>query len=162
MLILLKCIIVSYSNGNESFTGRLFSNYGPLNMLFHFFQYLIFYSVFHGTFFKKVMNKLSFFSSNFKNTFQDVVYYRRLTYLPQYWNVILKCRPFEYEVKSWKICPFLGLFFQYKKMLSFWIISIKHFGNDFSYMGILLSKLRDVELESRTESRLLIANWYIF
>ena len=81
LLILLKCIIVSYSNGNESFTGRLFSNCGPLNMLFHFFQYLI-YRVFHGTFVKKVMNKLSFFSSNFKNTFQDVVYYRRLTCLP--------------------------------------------------------------------------------
>ena len=38
LLILLKCIVVSYSNGNESFTGRLFSNYGPLNMLFHFFD----------------------------------------------------------------------------------------------------------------------------
>ena len=34
------------SNGNESFTGRLLSNYGPLNMLFHYYWYLI-YSVFH-------------------------------------------------------------------------------------------------------------------
>ena len=51
LLILLKCIIVGYSNGNESFTGRLFSNYGLLNMLFHFFRYLI-YSVFHETFVK--------------------------------------------------------------------------------------------------------------
>ena len=30
-----------------------------------------------------------------------------------------------------------------------------------TYMGLLLLKLRAVELESRTESRLLIANWYI-
>ena len=75
--MLLKCIVVGYSNGNESFTGRLFSNYGPLNMLFHFFRYLI-YSVFHDTFVKSFMKKLSFFSSNFKNPFQDVVYYRKL------------------------------------------------------------------------------------
>ena len=38
LLIILKYIFVGYSNGNESFTGRLFSNYGPLNMLFHFFH----------------------------------------------------------------------------------------------------------------------------
>ena len=77
LLILLKCIALGYSNGNESFTGRLFSNYGPLNMLFHFFRYLI-YSVFHKAFVKKFMKKLSFFSSSFKSPFQDVVYYRKL------------------------------------------------------------------------------------
>ena len=32
-------------------------------------------SVFHKTFVKKFMKKLSFFSLNFKNPFQDVVYY---------------------------------------------------------------------------------------
>ena len=86
LLILLKCTFVGCSNRNESFTGRLFSNYGPLNMLFHFFRYLI-YSVFHETFVKKFMKKLSFFSSNFKNLFQDVVYYRKLGYLTLwYWN----------------------------------------------------------------------------
>ena len=78
LLILLKCIVGGYSNGNESFTGRLFSNYEPFNMLFHFFRYLI-YSVFH--------EKLSFFSSYFKNPFQDVVYYRKLICLTLlYWN----------------------------------------------------------------------------
>ena len=86
LLILLKCIVVGYSNGNKSFTRGLFSNYGPLNMLFHFFRYLI-YSVFHKTFVKKFMKKLSFFSSNFKNPFQDVVYYRKLGCLTlRYWN----------------------------------------------------------------------------
>ena len=83
--VLLKCSFVGCSNGNESFTDRLFSNYGPLNMLFHFFRYLI-YSVFHETFVKKFM-KLSFFSSNFKNPFQDIVYYRKLGCLTLwYWN----------------------------------------------------------------------------
>ena len=76
-LKLLKCIVVGYSNGNESFTSRLFSSYGSLNMLFHFSRYLI-YSVFHETFVKMFMTKLSFSSSKFKNPFQDVVSYRRL------------------------------------------------------------------------------------
>ena len=105
LLILLKCIFVGCSNGNESFTGRLFSNYGPLNMLFHFFRYLI-YSVFHETFVKQFMTKLSFFSSNFKNPFQDVVYYRKLWCLTLwYWNV-----PFEYKMKSGKL-PIFGAAF---------------------------------------------------
>ena len=38
LLILLKCIVMGYFNGNKSFAGRLFSNYEPLNMLFHFFS----------------------------------------------------------------------------------------------------------------------------
>ena len=36
--ILLKCIVVGYINGNESFTGMLFSNHGLLNKLFYFFS----------------------------------------------------------------------------------------------------------------------------
>ena len=80
LLILLKFIVVGYSNGNESFTGGLFSNYGPLNMLFHFFDILFIV-------FLKFMKNLSFFSSNFKNLFQDAVYYRKLGYLTLwYWN----------------------------------------------------------------------------
>ena len=65
LLILLKCFVVGYSNGNESFTGRLFSTDGLLNKLFHFFQYLI-YSAFHDTFVKRFIKKLSFLSSNSK------------------------------------------------------------------------------------------------
>ena len=92
LLILLRYIFEGYSNWNESFTSRLFSNCGPLNMLFRFFQYLI-YSVFHKTFVKKFMKKLSFFSSNFKNLFQNVVYYRKLGCLTLwYWKVILNIR----------------------------------------------------------------------
>ena len=85
-LILLKYIVVGYSNRNKSFPGRLVSNYKLLNMPSHFFRYLI-YSVFHDTFVKRFMKKLSFFSSNFKNQFQDVVYYRKLGCLTLwYWN----------------------------------------------------------------------------
>ena len=86
LLILLKCIVLGCSDGNESFIGKLFSSYRSLNMLLHFFQYLI-YSVFHETFIKKFLKKLSFFSSDFKNSFQDVVYYRKLRSLTLwYWN----------------------------------------------------------------------------
>ena len=44
LLILLKCIFVGYPNANECFTGRVFSNYGSLNILFHFFRYVIYSS----------------------------------------------------------------------------------------------------------------------
>ena len=119
LLILLKCIIVGYSNGNESFTGRLFSNYEPLNMLFHFFRYLI-YSVFHKTFVKKFMKKLSFFSSNFKNPFQDIVYYRKLGCLTLWY---------------WNGGPVFGaVFSEIKKCWHFEFSWIKYFGNDFSFL----------------------------
>ena len=160
LLKLLKCIVVGYSNGNESFTSRLFSSYGSLNMLFHFSRYLI-YSVFHETFVKMFMTKLSFSSSKFKNPFQDVVSYRRLGCLILwYWNV----GPLNTEM----FVSFWGCFFRNKRadILNFsWI---KYLSNWFlishkvTYMGLLLLKLRAVELESRTENRHLIANWYIF
>ena len=86
LLILLKCIVAGFSNGNESFTVWLFSNYEPLNMQFHFLRYLN-YSVFHETFVKKFLKKLSCFSWNFKTPFQDVVYYWNLGCLTLwYWN----------------------------------------------------------------------------
>ena len=111
-LILLKYIVLVYSNGNESFTGRLFSNYEPLNMLFHFFRYLI-YSVFHVAFVKNFMKKLSFFSSDVKNPFQDVVYYWKLRCLTLWnWNVGLLGIRF---VRFW------GCFFRNEKTLTFWI-----------------------------------------
>ena len=84
LLILLKCIVAGFSN--ESFTVWLFSNYEPLNMQFRFLRYLT-YSVFHETFVKKFMKKLSCFSWNFKTPFQDVVYYWKLGCLTLwYWN----------------------------------------------------------------------------
>ena len=115
LLILLKCIAVGYSNGNESFTGRLFSNYGLLNMLFHFFRYLI-YSVFHETFVKMFMKKPSFFSSNFKNPFQDLVCYRKLGCLIlRYWNGSLLNIKQKVEI----FVHFWGCFFRNKKCRHF-------------------------------------------
>ena len=83
LLILLKCVVVGYSNG--SFRGRLFSNYGPLNMLFHFFRYLI-YSVFHETFVKLSMKKL-YFSAQVSKTHFKI-------------TIILKWLRSEYGLKS--------------------------------------------------------------
>ena len=115
LLILLKCIVVGYSNGNESFPGRLFSNYGPLNMLLHFLRYLI-YSVFH--------EKLSLFSSNFKNQFQDVVYYRPLG-----------CLTLWYKGKKLKNVSIFGAAFSEIKNADILKFSwIKYFGSDFSFL----------------------------
>ena len=115
LLMLLKCIVASYSNGNESFTGRLFSNYQSLNMLFHFYRYLI-YSVFHETFVKMFMEKLSFYSSNFENQFQDEVYYRKLGCLTlRYWNG----SPLNITYKAKKFAHFWVCFFRNKKCWHF-------------------------------------------
>ena len=46
-----------------------------------------------------------------------------------YWNGV------EYKVKSWKICPFLGLFFlEIKKRWHFEFSLIRYFGNDFLFL----------------------------
>ena len=78
---------------------------------------------------------------------------------------ILKWRPFEYKVKSRKLGPFLECFFRKKKCRHFefflnqifrYLFLISH---KMAYMGLLFLKLRAAELDSRTERRLLIANW---
>ena len=115
LLILLKSIVVGCSNGNESFTGRLFSNYGLLNKLFHFSQYLI-HSVFHDTFVKRFIKKPSFLSPKFQKLISRCSILQKIR-MSNY--LILKWRPFEYEIKSWKICSFLGLFFRDKKCWHF-------------------------------------------
>ena len=94
-----------------------FQNYELLNMLLHFFIYLI-YSVFHETFVKKFMKKLSFFSSNFKNPFSICSIVQKITRSNL---VMLKWRPFEYKLKVQKIFHFWGCFFRNKKMLTFLI-----------------------------------------
>ena len=125
-LILLKCIVVGYSNENESFTNRLFSNYGPLNMLFHFFRCL-----FHEAFVKKSMKKLFFFNFKFQKSILrgSILQKNRMSNF-----VILKWWPFEYQVKGWKFVDFWDCFFRNKNadILNFsWI---KYFGNDFSFL----------------------------
>ena len=72
----LKCAVVHYANLNSSSINKPFLNYGPLNMLFRFFRFLI-YVYFNEAFVKKIM-KLSFFKTSAQTSFQDVVYYRIL------------------------------------------------------------------------------------
>ena len=79
LMIHLKCTVVHYADLNSSTKNKPFLNYGSLNTLFCFFQFLI-YVYFNETFVKKLMKYLSFFNTNFQNSFQDVVYYRILGY----------------------------------------------------------------------------------
>ena len=126
LLILLKCIFVGYSNGNESFTGRLFSNYEPLNMLFHFFRYLT-YSA--RDFCQKVYEETILFQLKFQKSISRCSILQKIR-MPNF--VILKWRPFAYKVKSWKICRFWDCFFRSKKSWHFEFSWIKYFGNYFS------------------------------
>ena len=48
--------------------------------------------------------------------------------------VILKWRPFEYKVKSWKLCPFLGLLFRNKKCWHFEFFTNQILSNYFSFL----------------------------
>ena len=115
LLILLKCIVVGYSNGNESFTGRLFSNYGLLNKLFHFFSTSHLYC-FSRHFCQKVHKETILFELKFQKSISRCSILQKIR-MSNF--VILKWRPFEYKIKSWKICPFLGLFFRNKKCWNF-------------------------------------------
>ena len=128
LLILLKCTVVGYSNINKTFTGRLFSNYGLLNMLFHFFSISHLYC-FSRDLYQKVYEETTLFQLKFQNPISRCSILQKIKMCN---FVILKWRPFEYKVKSWKICSFLGLFFRNKKMLTFEFSWMKYFGNDFS------------------------------
>ena len=44
LMIHLKCTVVHYANLNSSFINNSFLNYGPLNMLFYFFQVLFYFN----------------------------------------------------------------------------------------------------------------------
>ena len=52
LMIHLKCAVVHYANLNSSSRNKSFLNYGPLNMLFRFFRFLI-YVYFNEAFVKK-------------------------------------------------------------------------------------------------------------
>ena len=113
--------------------------------------YSIFFDISFVVFFARLLSKSLW--RNYPFSAQTSKIYFKIYYIQKIRMsnfVMLKWRPCEYKVKNWKICPFLGLFCS--EMIS----------HKMTYMGLLLLKLRAVELESRTESRLLISNWYIF
>ena len=99
LLMLLKCIVVGYSNGNKSFTGRLFSNYRLLNMLFHFFSFIVFFT----TLLSRVLWRKYPFSAQISKLISRCCILQKVR-MPNF--VILKWRPFEYKVTTWTICPF--------------------------------------------------------
>ena len=73
LMLHLKCTVAHYDSLNSSLTNKPFLNHGSLNMLFCFFGFLI-YIYFNNKFAKNFIKKLSFFNTNFQNSFQDVVY----------------------------------------------------------------------------------------
>ena len=126
LLILLKCI-VGYSNGSESLTGELFSNYELLNKLFQFFRYLS-YSVFHDIC-QKVCKETILFELKFKKSISrcSILQVIRMS------NFVM--RPFEYKLKKSKnFFISVAVFSEIKNddILNFsWI---KYFGNDFLFL----------------------------
>ena len=73
LMIHLKCTVVNYANLNSSSINKPFLNMlfnRPSNMLFRFFQFLI-YVYFNEAFVKKFMKQLSFFNTNFQNLFEQ-------------------------------------------------------------------------------------------
>ena len=77
-MIQLKCTVPHYANLNSSSINKPFLNYGQLNMLLRFFFRFLIYVYFNEAIVKNFMKNLSFFETNFRNSFQEVVYYRVL------------------------------------------------------------------------------------
>ena len=78
LMIHSRWTVVRYANLKPSCRNNpLNMLYEPLNMPFALFRFLI-DVCFSEAFFKYLMRKLSFFNTNFQNSFQDVVYYRIL------------------------------------------------------------------------------------
>ena len=130
LLIILKYVVVGYSNGNESFTGRLFSNYGLLNILFHVFS-ISHLKCFSRHFCQKVYEETFLFQLKFNKSISRCSIFQKIR-MSNF--VIQKWRPFEYKIKSWKICPFWDCFFRNKKCWHLNFSSIKYFGNDSSFL----------------------------
>ena len=74
LMIHLKDIVVHYANLNVRSISKPFLN-RLLNILFCFFRFII-YVYMNKAFVKHFMEKLSFYNTNFQNSFQDIVYYR--------------------------------------------------------------------------------------
>ena len=104
LLILLKYIVVGYSNGNESFTGRLFSNYRPLNMLFHFFN----------------LSFIVFFTRVLSKSLWNYPFSAQISKSISRYSILQKIRVSNFVILKWRPC-FWGCFLRNKKMLTFWI-----------------------------------------
>ena len=76
LMIHLKCTVVHYANLNSSSINKPYLRAIEYAISF-FFRFLI-YNYFNEAFAKNLMKKLSIFSTNIQNPFQDVVHYRIL------------------------------------------------------------------------------------
>ena len=120
LLILLKCIVLGFSNGNTSFTSRLFSNYGSLNMLFYFFDISFILWCFLRDFFQKVYETILF-----QLKFQKSI--SRYSILQKVWMS-------NFVILKWRHLPVYGAHFTEIKICWHFEFSwIKYFGNDFSF-----------------------------
>ena len=75
MMIHLKCTVVHYANLDSSFINK--PSLWAVEYAISFFA-ISYLCLFNEAFVKNFMKKLSFFHTNFQNSFQDVVYYRML------------------------------------------------------------------------------------
>ena len=107
LLIVLKFIVVGCSNGNEV------SQVGCFQITGRWICYSIFFDISFIVFFTRFCAKGYWEIILFELKFQKFI--SRCSILLKFSMsnfVILKWRPFEYKVKSWKICPFVELVFQ--------------------------------------------------
>ena len=118
LLILLIFIVVGYSNGNKSFTGRLFSNYESVEYAIPFFSYLIFFDI----------------SRDFsQNVYRETILFQlKIQKSISRCSILQKIRVPNF-VKKLKNLSFLGaVFSEIKKCWHFGFPWIKYFGNDYS------------------------------
>ena len=131
LMLHFRVSVVGYSNGNESSTGRIFSNCGLLNLLFQFFS-ISHLECFSQDFCQKVYEETILFHLKFQ---KSISRYSILQKIRISNFVILKWRPFEYKGKKLNNLFTFGTVFseiQNANILNFsWI---KYFDNDFSFL----------------------------
>ena len=114
LLLVLKWKMKSYSNRNEKFDGQALFKLRAVEYAIPFF------SISNLWYFSRDFCQKVYETILFQLKFQKPISRCSILQKIKMSNfVILKWRPFEYKVKSWKICPFLGLFFRNKKCWHF-------------------------------------------
>ena len=75
-MIHLKCTTAHYDNLNSSYINKPYLQAVEYTISFFFSDFLLVY--FNEAFAKTFTKKLSFFHTDFQNSIQDLVYYRKL------------------------------------------------------------------------------------
>ena len=119
LLILLKCIVFGYSNGNESFTGRLLSNYSRWICYSIFFD--ISFIVFSRGFWQKVYEENIPFQLNFQKSISRC-------------SILLKIRMSNFVTLKWWPFEYRVVFSEIKNADILNLSWIKYVDNDFSFL----------------------------